>query len=87
MDTPPPGMMKNSGRDLLQGYLPNPSFINESAKMADMICISPKGLCGGNDFRYPFFKEGKLPAGKAGNHQGKKSRYAQDNKILLKPLK
>jgi hypothetical protein len=54
--------------------LPNPSLITESAKMADMISRSPKGLCGGNDFRDQFLKGDRLSAGKAKGHQVEKSR-------------
>jgi hypothetical protein len=30
--------------------LPDPSLITEPAKVADMFCISSKGVCGGHDF-------------------------------------
>jgi hypothetical protein len=66
----------------IQDSLPKPSLTPEPAKMADMISISPKGLCGGNDFRDQFLKEDRLSAGKAKGHQVEKSRYVMDNKIL-----
>ena len=60
--------------------LPKPSLIPESAKTADMICISSKGICGGNDFSRARLKEGRLSAGKAGIHQAEKSLYRRDMK-------
>jgi len=52
-----------------------------------MISISYIGLCGGNDFRCPGFKEDGFSAGKAGGHPVKKRRYALENKTISKPLK
>jgi hypothetical protein len=37
-----------------------------------MICISSKGLCGGNDFRYPFLKEDRLTARKTEGNGSKR---------------
>jgi hypothetical protein len=39
--------------------LPNPSFITEPAKTADMICISFKGICGEDGFRFMGEKEAR----------------------------
>jgi hypothetical protein len=67
--------------------LPKSALIADPAKAIDMIFISAKVLCGGNDFRYQFLKEVRLSGGKAGGHWGKNSRYDLDNKIPSKPLK
>jgi hypothetical protein len=48
--------------------LPDPSVITELAKTADKISIYFKGVCGKNDFRYPYLKEANLPAEMAGDH-------------------
>jgi hypothetical protein len=55
--------------------------------MPDLISLSAKVLCGGNDFRCPFLKEGRLSVGKEWNYGVEKSRYALENKIPSKPLK
>jgi hypothetical protein len=67
--------------------LPDPSLITGPAKIAYMVSISAKVLCGGDDFSYQFFKEVGVSGGNAGGHWSKNSRYDIVNKILSKPLK
>jgi hypothetical protein len=71
----------------MRSNLPESAVISSTETTADMISISCIGLCGGDDFRYPSLKEGKLWMGKAGGPQVEKRRYAPDNKIPSKPLK
>jgi hypothetical protein len=67
----------------MQDNLPNPSLITEPAKTADMISISSKGICGEDGFGGQRLKKAIIPAGKAGGHQVKKSRYALDMESFL----
>jgi hypothetical protein len=82
---PPFIRLRSSG--LWRDSLPKSKLIPALPKIADMVSISSKGLCGGNDFRCTHLKEGRLSSAKAWGHQVEKSRYALDNKILSKPFK
>jgi hypothetical protein len=58
--------------------LPKPCLIIDPAKVADMVCISSKVICEGNDFSQARSKKAKLPMGKTRGHQVEKSLYALD---------
>jgi hypothetical protein len=54
--------------------LQEPSLFAEEAKVADMVCISSKSFCGGNDVRCEQLKGVRLQ-GQAEGYQLEKSRY------------
>jgi hypothetical protein len=60
---------------LLQNSLPKPSLITGPAKIAYMVSIYFKGVCGGNDFWRPRLKEDGLSAGQTEGHWVEKKRY------------
>jgi hypothetical protein len=64
----------------MTSILPKPSLIVGPAKIPDMISISSKGICGGDDCRCPRLKEVRLWVGKRGAYQIEKRRYALDMK-------
>jgi hypothetical protein len=43
-----------------------------------MICISSKGICGEDDFRYLWAEEARTHGVNEGDHAGQKGRYVPD---------
>jgi hypothetical protein len=75
--------MVNPGKGtLLRHNLPKTSLIAGPAKIAYMVSIYFKGVCGGSDFGRQFWKEDRLSAGKTDGRQVEKRRYALENKTL-----
>ena len=58
--------------------LPNPSLITGLAKTADMICISSKVVCGGDDFRCLGEMKTRISLVKGMILRAKKGRYDPD---------
>jgi hypothetical protein len=66
------GKFGGSRGGAINDVLPDPSLITDPEKNGDMLFISSKGICGGNDFSRVRLKERRLSARKAENHRAKR---------------